>query len=97
VQSSGWPAVVTCVANWFGKGRLVYILVFIDAFVVDLFLCGRPVGHIMHHAHLSFHPSLHLSHVARNSKTRKCRKVKIDVVVPHWARSQDVKPPKSGG
>jgi len=22
VQSTGWPAVVTCVANWFGKGRL---------------------------------------------------------------------------
>ena len=31
MQSSGWPAVVTCVANWFGKGRLVYYS-YINAF-----------------------------------------------------------------
>jgi len=38
VQASGWPAVVTCVANWFGKGRYI---VCTDAFISLLYyICG---------------------------------------------------------
>jgi len=46
-------------------------------------LCWRPTGRIMHLARLSVCPSVHLSHTGSNSKTKKRRKIKIGIDVPH--------------